>query len=332
MPWGAAIGAVGALGSAEINKSSKASTGGSSTSDSPQTIDAVNQALTQGETIANRQYTPYTGSVVQPLSSNEQAGVAQAQPTSALNTGAASAFTQAAGDISGIKDYSAANLSQYTDPYVSSVLTPELTQENISYDQQKSALLNSKAGAFGGDRSALEEGQLDYQHGLNVQKDTGDVYSAAYTNAQSAFFQDQNKQINAANALDQVGGDMSKLNTQQVQDLMSTGGLQRALGQQQLDFNYNQFVENRDWSVNNLQPLLNSIAASKGTQQNVSGYAPTSPAGQAIGAAATIAGAYFTGGQSTGGFSSQDASNLDSQMTGWAGQIGDQGVAPISPD
>jgi hypothetical protein len=300
-PWGAAIGAVGALGAAEINKSSKPSTGGSSTADSPQTIAAANQALSQGESIANRQYTPYTGQVVQPLSSNEQQGVAQASPTSALNTGAASAFSQAAGDIAGIKQYNQQNLQQYMDPYVQSVLTPQLTQENINYNAQRSALLNSKAGAFGGDRSALEAGQLDYAHGQTIASDVGNAYSKAYTNAQSAFFQDQQKQIAAANALDQVGGDMSKLNTQQIQDLMATGGLERALGQKQLDFNYQQFIENRDWSVTNLQPLLNSIAASKGTQQTVSNYGPPSNiAGQAIGAAATVAGAYFTGGQSLG--------------------------------
>lgn len=332
MPWGAAIAAVGTVASAEINKSGKSSTGGSSTSDSPETVGAVNQALNTGESIANRPYTPFTGQVVQPLSANEQQGVAQAAPSSALNTGASSAFTQAAGDISGIKDYSADNLKSYMDPYVSSVLTPELTQENINYNQQRSALLNSKAGAFGGDRSALEQGQLDYQHGLNIQKDTGDVYSQAYTNAQSAFFQDQNKKINAANALDQVGGDMSKLNTQQIQDQMATGSLERVLGQQQLDFNYKQFIENRDWSVNNLQPLLSSINAAKGTSSSTNTYAPNSAAGTAIGAAATIAGAYFTGGKSnpdSGDVSVGNAAN--NAATDVTDQIGNESVAPINP-
>lgn len=322
---------MGALGAAEINKSGKSSTGGSSTSDSPQTIGAVNQALSQGEQIANRPYTPYTGQVVQGLSGNEQQGVGQASPTSALNTGAASAFTQAAGDIAGIKQYNTDNLKQYMDPYVSSVLTPQLTEQNKEYQAQRSALLNNKAGALGGDRSALELGEMDYQHNQAISSEVGDAYSKAYTNAQSAFFQDQNKQINAANALDQVGGDMSKLNTQQVQDLMATGGLERVLGQQQLDFNYRQFVENRDWSVNNLQPLLSSINAAKGTSSSTNTYAPNSAAGQAIGAAATIAGAYFTGGKSTGGFNSTDAANLDAQATQVTDEIGNQPVEQISP-
>jgi hypothetical protein len=249
--------------------------------------------------------------VVAGESANQQAGTAQAAPTSALNTQAASAFSQAQGDISGIKQYNTSNLQPYMDPYVSSVLTPQLAQENINYNAQQSALANSKAGAFGGDRSALAAGELDYAHSQTVASDVGNAYSAAYTNAQSAFFKDAQKQIDSANALANVGNDASKLNTTQIQDLMATGGLQQALSQKQLDFNYQQFIENRDWSTTNLQPLLNSIAASKGTQQSVSNYGPpTNVAGTAIGAAATIAGAYFTGGNSLGKWSpDQSAAN-----------------------
>lgn len=298
MPWGAAIGAVGALGAAEINKSSKA--GGSSSSESPETRGASNQALGQAETIANTGYTPYTGAVVQPLSASEQQGSALARPDSANNKMASSLFEQSANDIAGIKQYNADNIKSYMDPYVQATLNPVLQQENAAYDSQRSSLLNSKAGAFGGDRSALEERSLETSHSQALQKDVGDAYSKAYTNAQTAFFQDQEKQINAARTLDQVGGDVSKLNTQQIQDLMATGGLERALGQKQLDFNLQQFTENRDWSTHQLQPLLQAIAASKGVQTNTQLYGQPNVAGTAIGAAATIAGAYFTGGASSG--------------------------------
>lgn len=300
MPWGAAIGAVGALGAAAINKSGQTSTGGSTTANSPETIAATNQALTAGQNIANRPYTPYTGQVVAGETAEQQQATAMGSPDSAANTKASSLLDQAAGDISGIKQYNTSNLQSYMDPYVSSVLTPQLNAENVNYGAQKSALDNNKAGAFGGDRSALADQSLNYTHGQQIASDVGNAYSNAYTNAQSAFFNDQNKQINAANALNATAGDVSKLNEQQVQDLMASGGLKQALQQSQLDFNYNQFVENRDWSVSNLQPLLNSIATAKGTQTTTNTYSgPNSAAGAAIGAAATVAGAYFTGGKST---------------------------------
>lgn len=311
MPWGAAIGAVGALGAAAINKSG-AKTGTQTTADSPETQQAVNSALTQAETISQRAYTPYGGQVVAPMSSNEQQAYSQASPDSALNTAAASNYGKATSALDSVSDYNSSTVGKYMDPYVSAVLTPQLNQENINYQQSRNTLLNSKAGAFGGDRSALEEGQLDYQHGQNTSAMTGKAYSDAYGNAQTAFFADQSKKINAANAYDQVGGDQSKLNTQQVQDLMATGQVSRALNQSQLDFNYSQFVENRDWSVNNLQPLLQAIGAAKGTNITTTKYgAPSNPASTAIGAAATVAGAYFTGGKSTSSSSSTPTQQAD---------------------
>lgn len=295
MPWGAAIGAVASIGAAEINKSGKA--GGSSMSQSAGTEAASNDALGKAQTIANTPYQPYTGQVVAPMSANEQTGSALASPESANNKQASSLFSQAAGDISGIKQYNSDNIKSYMDPYVQATLDPVLKQENINYANQRSALENSKAGAFGGDRSALQEYSLETAHSDATAKDIGDAYSSAYTNAQNAFFQDQNKQINAAKALDEVGGDVSKLNTEQIQDLMATGGVARALDQNQLNFNLNTFLTGQTWSTSQLQPLLQSIAASKGVQTNTQLYGQTNVAGEAIGAAATVAGAYFTGRQ-----------------------------------
>ena len=288
----AAIGAAGSVYSADKN----ANTAKQTTTQSPQLTAAENTALSQGQQIAGRGYTPYSGTVVAPMSANERTASSLAQTG---GTKAQSFLDQAGTELSGIKDYSGENLKPYIDPYVSSVLTPELEQENLRYEGARSALLNSKAGAFGGDRSALDTTGMERVHGKQIASDVGNVYSAAFTNAQHAFFQDQEKKIATADALAKVGGDMSKLNTQQIQDLMATGGLERVLQQGQLDFNYKQFLENRDWSVENLQPLLNSIAASKGGNMTTTTTGPQSGiAGEAIGAAATIAGAYFTGGKS----------------------------------
>lgn len=298
MPWGAAIGAIGALGSAAMSSSAnKKNSSTTSTSDSQPTINATNQALAQGQAIASRPYTPYQGSVVAPLSANQNQGIDQA---STGYDAAKQDMTTAASDLNNLPKYDTSTIQSYMDPYVSSVLTPQLNQENINYNAQKSALDNSKAGAFGGDRSALAAGQLSYNHGQTIASDTGQAYDKAFTNAQSAFFQDKNSQIQAANDLANVGNDASQLNSSQIQNLMQSGGVVQALGQAQLNFNYQQFIENRDWDVTNLQPLLNSIDAAKGTSQtSISTPASGSAIGTAIGAAATVAGAYFTGGKST---------------------------------
>lgn len=310
MTWVAVGVGVAGVASTAIS-SSKGSQSSSNNAQSSEEQSAENDALAKAQTIAGTGYTPYTGQVVANESTNEQQGTAMASPDSANNQKASSLYDQAAGDIAGVKQYNSDTLKQYMDPYVSATLTPQLNQENINYDTQKSALLNSKAGAFGGDRSALEENQLDRTHSQTIASDVGNAYSAAYTNAQTAFFQDQNKQINAANALDQVGGDVSKLNTQQIQDLMATGGLQRALSQQQLDFNLNTFTQARDWSTTQLQPLLQAISASKGGNVTTTNTGPaSSAAGEAIGGAATIAGAYFTGKGSSTSNSGDDSNTV----------------------
>lgn len=331
MPWGVAAAAVTAAGTAY--SASQKNTSTSTQQQSPETQSATNQALSQAESIANRSYTPYTGQVVAPETSNQQEG------TSLASTGYAPAQSALETAASGIEksastQYNSSNISQYMDPYVQSVLTPELNQENINYNQERSALLNSKAGAFGGDRSALEEGQLEYQHGQTIAQDTGNAYSQAYTNAQNAFFADQSRQVQAANSLAAVGGDIGKLNTDQVQTLMSTGSVGQVLQQAQLNFNYQQFLENRDWSVTNLQPLLQAIDASKGVSTTgTSTPAGGSAIGEALGAAATVAGAYFTGGNN---LSSSDASALGSAADAYGNAADAQvnsdlgNVAPIA--
>lgn len=321
MTWVAAGAAVVTAGSAAYSASKKPSAGGSTTSQSPQTEAATNQALSTAENISNTPYTPYTGQVVANETPNQVTGTAMASPDSALNTQASSLMTQGANDISGIKQYSAANLKSYMDPYVAATLTPALNQENINYATQKSALDNSHGASLGGDRTALQEQALDTTHSQTIASDVGNAYSAAYTNAQTAFFNDQNTQIKAGQALEQAGGDVSKLNQDQIKDLMQTGGVQEALSQQQLDFNLNTFLTNQQWSTTQMQPLLQAIAASKGVSTNTSLYGPpTNVAGTAIGAAATVAGAYFTGGSSgpnVGAAESQsatDATNMGSSV------------------
>ncbi|HSV90930.1 MAG TPA: hypothetical protein VLH80_07505 [Nitrospiraceae bacterium] len=305
--------------------SSKNAAGHSTTSESPETQAASNDALAKAETIANTPYTPYGGAVVAPESQGQQQATAQASPESALNTQASSLLTQGANDIAGIKQYNSQNLQSYMDPYVQATLTPVLNQENINYATQKSALENSKAGAFGGDRSALEEQSLETSHSQALASDIGNAYSAAYTNAQNAFFNDNKTKIAAGEALAQVGGDVSRLNGEQIQQLMATGGLAQSLNQQQLNFNLNTFLTNQNWSTTQLQPLIQAIAASKGVQTNTSLYGPPSNMGSAaLGGAAAGAGLWQQMGGGGGSSSGPDTALANAQSQVAAQDVIDQ--------
>lgn len=179
-------------------------------------------------------------------------------------------------------EFNGENLNKYMNPY----LDVAYKRANDTYDTQRSALLNSKAGAWGGDRAAFDASELDRVHHESLDKISYDAYNAAT----GAFFQDQDRHARAAQAWRDTAGDTANMTRQQIQDLMATGGLERTINQANLDFNYQQFVEERDWDVTNLQPLLAAIGANNN--------APGRPSNEdsvasAIGAAASVAGAYF---------------------------------------
>lgn len=277
------------------------------TEESPEVQAMQSQLLSRAQTIADRPYEAYTGQRVAGLSENERQASELARTGS---TEAKSYLDQAGEKASSVQSFKDADLSTYMNPYTESVLQPQLREAGRSYESQRATLLNSKAGAWGGDRAAFAESELNRNYMENVTDITAKTHSDAFDKATQLWSQDQNRALNASNALRAVGNDVSKLNTQQIQDLMATGQTERLLEQANLDFDYQQFVEARDWSVTNLQPLLQALSASKGGSitktQTADGN--SNAVGQAIGAATTIAGMYFSG---TSGGDGGDSSSYD---------------------
>lgn len=268
---------------------------------------AKQSALDRATTISNKPYTPYTGQRVASLTGNER------QASQLARTGsdkARSYLDQAGGELGKMEDFSGDTVGKYMNPYLDQVLTPQIREQNSQYERDKASLANSKAGAWGGDRAAFAQSQLEKTHMQQVSDITGKTYSDAFDSARQSFFADQDRRMRAATAYQSVAGDVSKMNTQQIQDLMATGGTERLLQQADLDFDYQQFTENRDWDTHNLDPLLNAIAASKGGVMR--DKAEANPWGQALGAATTVAGMYFTGSSGSKTMSSGEQSKVGS--------------------
>jgi len=256
------------------------------------------QAVALGQEIGNQQYRPFTDQRVATLSGNER------QASELARSGSDSSrdyLDQAGQTISELQRFDEADVSGYMNPYTESVLQPQLREANRAYEQQRTSLLNSKAGAWGGDRAAFQESELYRQHGELVTDVTAKAHSDAFDRATQLWSQDQDRQLRAADALRAVGNDVSKLNREQIQDLMATGGVERLLSQANLDFDYQQFTENRDWSIRNLQPLLASLQVPHTKTTTQTSKSSGGAFGQILGAAATVAGGYFTGGGSLAG-------------------------------
>jgi hypothetical protein len=281
MPWAVAAAAVAAGGAYAASDNAKKGAQG------PASLKAGRkQAMSRASEIADRPYEAYDGQRVAGASRNERMASELARST---NTSVQSDLDSSRDELRKSQlDFNGENLNTYMNPY----LDVAYKAQNEAYDKGKTSLLNSKAGAWGGDRVAFEESELDRAHMDSLGKISYDAYNAASQN----FFQDQDRHARAAAAWRETAGDTANMNRQQIQDLMATGGLDRVLNQAQLDFDYGQFIEERDWDVTNLQPLLAAIGVNNG--------APGKPNNEdsiasAVGAAATVAGAYFSANPST---------------------------------
>jgi hypothetical protein len=257
------------------------------------------QAVALGRQIGSQPYQAYGGQRVAGLSENEQTALGLAQQG---GSEARSYLDRAGAQLDSMQAYSGDRVREYMNPYLENVLNPALRKTGEAFDARRTQLRNNaaKVNAFGGDRQSLLESQLDKNYLETVGDITSKANYDAWANAQEMFFRDEERKLRAADAYARVGGDISRMNSAQIQDLMATGGLSRVLEQAKLDFDYQQFIENRDWNIRNLGPLIESLRVPASSTQTDTTREKGGALGQILGAAATVATAYFTGGASLG--------------------------------
>lgn len=284
--WGAVVGGVIAGGASyastkEANKKNRRSSW---------ITEGEQFAVNRAREIADRPYQGYSGQRVADLSDNERLASQLALSGQDESRG----YIREAGKrVSQLGRFTDADIDEYMNPYTEAVLAPQLREANRAYERERTSLLNSKAGAWGGDRVAFQESELARRHSELISDVTARAHAEAFDRATQLWSQDQDRQLRAAEALRSVGDDLSRLNRQQIQDLMATGQIDRLLRQAQLDFDYQQFIENRDWSISNLDPLLQALGMAQSGERNK--QPERDPWSAAIGAASTVAGMYFAG-------------------------------------
>lgn len=262
---------------------------------------AREDALNRARAIAGRAYTPYEGRRVAGLSANETAGVDMARRGALQRTGQ-SYVERGAREVDEVaeNDFTAENIQRYANPYIEGVVNRALRDESRAYGEQKGALVAGRAsrGAFGSDRQTMLESNLARSH-LEAQ---GDISSRGYADAFNSAVQtwqaDNDRRIRASDAYRAAGSDINRMDSDQIADLMRTGGVDRVLEQMELDTDYSEFIERRDWDITNLQPLLQAAGLGSVNAPNVQQQGG-SDAGQIMGAVSSIVG-YF-GSRGNGG-------------------------------
>jgi hypothetical protein len=282
--------------------------------------EAQQDLVSRSQAIADRPYTPYAGNRVADLSQNETSAVGMARDATNFNDSRAY-LDKAGGQVDAVagSEWNSDTAKKYMDPYIGQVVDNSLKRENTAYQQNQNQIKGNAArsGAFGGSRASLLETQGTGEHLQAVGDITAKGYSAAYQNAIGTWQADNNRRLAASSAYTNVGGDISRLNSSQITDLLRTGQADRVLRQANADFDYQQFLENRDWDVNNLQPLFQAVGGATGgpAQQQVP---RNNTAGQLLGLASTLVG-YYGATQGAGTLGADPSGLGSSDVASWRG-------------
>jgi len=179
--------------------------------------------------------------------------------------------------------YTPQNVAQMSQPYVQGVIQPQLSALNQQYDASKTAL-NSNSQSVAAQNAYDAQGNTKNNTALDAGQNAATGNVLAQGNANAYAYGQQALISNQA----QAAGIVNNIGT----DLATSGNTAQSINQAQNNFNYGQYLENQNWSTNNMQSLL---AAIKGAQVNTSSSGVGAAAqtanntGSMIGAAASVA-------------------------------------------
>ena len=209
--------------------------------------DIQERTLKRAEEVGKRPYEAYTGQMIAPLSALEQqaANVATQQllpQTQQLRAIGEQRFTPTVAQ-------------QYMNPYESQVIKGAIGDVEEQYQQAQRALSATAvgAGAFGGTRFGVERA-LGTERFLDQ---VGDISSrlrqAGFESGAARFAADRATQLNAAQ------GQLAGL-TGAAAGLSQYGGIERGIEQTQLAEAYRNFIEEREYPVEQVRQVVGALA------------------------------------------------------------------------
>lgn len=218
------------------------------------------KAVDIAERIADRPYTPYEEQRFAELSPAEQ----RAAELAMEGEGAWRPDLERARELTeqGATAFTDADMEGYMSPYISGALDPAARElrEEIARQQQGISGRAGMQGAFGGARHGIAEAE-GRRGGLEAVSDLyGRGYQQAFESAREQFNADRDAFARGAEQFRATGAQGQRQLMDDIGTLMTTGGMERKLEQAGLDFDYQQFIEARDWDITNLGPLLETLS------------------------------------------------------------------------
>jgi len=229
----------------------------------------VTEMLGRGQALAETPYQAFTG----PLT----AGASDLQSTAFQGLGALQLPQASTGSFTGAgytpltaeqlaagetPDYTSASdnmVQQYMNPYLEGALAPQYAQAQRDYQKAQRDLQSqySQAGAYGGSRQGVAEGELRSGALQNLSQITGRGYEQAYADAQNMFNKDRTYGLQALDA--QLGA----------------GAEQRGITSEGIGADYAQFKEERDDPFKKVQYMQSLLQGLPLETQSYSYYQPS---------------------------------------------------------
>ena len=248
----------------------------------------ANQAVGLARSYAAKPWEAYTGDRVSALTGNEN----QAYDLASANAGKGVAALQ------NVQQFPDANMQGYINPYIKGALDPAAREIALSGQQRLNNISQQaqSVGAFSGSRQIMREREANKATDQAVSDLYGRGYAEAFNQGAALWSADQDRILRTA-------GLSSDLLDKDVNRLMTTGENARNVDQMGKDFDYQQFIDKRDWTGKNAAYLTDVLRGLKGsmtdtTSSKTKTTEKANVAGQVLGAAVTIGAAYFTGGAS----------------------------------
>ena len=183
------------------------------------------------------------------------------------------------------------NVQKYMNPYLESVLEPQRREAQRQADIARTGMQSrlAQAGAYGGSRQAIMEAEAQRNLQTLLSDITGKGYATAFEDAskrlgeesarglEAAKFGEQSRQfgttagldalsrqIQAAQAQGQLGGEEARYGLANLAQQLSAGATQRDIEQQGLAADYAQFMREENYPKEQLQFLRQMIAGIPG--------------------------------------------------------------------
>lgn len=264
---------------------------------------ASRSAIDIGQRIGSQQYQEYDQDRVAGLSENERMGINMARDTVGLGMpyiGSASDYLK-----KGTKSWTDADQSKYINPYIKGALDPA-ARELREYGAYALRDVDDKAASMDawGRRSQLEKADIREKTLQGLSDLYGEGYARAYEWGAQMFGEERARDMEAAGRFAMLGGQAVDMAKADISTLMTTGAVDRNIQQALLDFDWQQFVEERDWGFRQLMGIVSALEGTRGSYTTTQTGTTTettssSSAAQVVGSIAQIVAAAYTGGAST---------------------------------